>query len=1645
MHAGNSQEHGRWHKGLVAVCIGFCLLALSVGVAFGASGEEQSKDRSEPFLIPVGTSAGELDAMVQAASQAPIGPFADADAAAELPHSNLSRDEAAELLTAAFPSALDEAAGVYDGLEVEKFRSDHVAVIGSDEAGGSASLLTSLLPLRDEATGGVKEQVDLGLEPVAGDLQPVNPLVEVEIPSEIEEGIAELPDEGISISLAGDSERTATTISGDAAFYPNVARDSDLVVLPTPTGLETLTQLRSSDAPTTQSFNLDIPSGSTLEATEDGGAIVTKDGEPVIVVRPPTAMDAEGASVPVTMKVSGSMISLQVSPSAESTYPILVDPLYESWEWMNYNASTGLYSEWLPASNEFYLQPTNWNHYLGKHGLNLQANYGVVSPPAQASWNYYVPRYFSDYESLQQRPTSFIRKMTLSQVYFIMDSPTATNPHMTAGLWDSNKEAFASVATKNGAETAWANATIYLKNDSEYTTVKNGGISMTTYEGISYPRHGYVGQAVIELGDKDLPSWASLFGPSNWVNGTAQTLDYEIGDSGLGIHSIQVKAPRATGGSKLFVTSSQCIGNAANPCPRKVTAATRSLTYDPQQMAQGVNVITAIATDPVGNQSVEIPAKIKVDHLAPALDLSGNLTEQGTTGTNLSEYTLDYAASDGDDATAAAQPPFGTPGTGPGQLQRPMGMAVDAAGNVLVVDRENNRVVKYDSSGNFLSQFGSGGTGNGQFSDPRGIAITPAGNIWVTEVGNKRLQMFNSKGEFVRKFTYEGVYGVDKFVEPYGVASGPNETLWVTDPGSNKVYRFKEDGTFLNTASGLLAGVTLNLPVGIAVDAFGNAWVSMLGSDKIYQFDSSGKYVFGFGGLGSSNGQFNDPSGVAIAKSGNVFVLDSGNNRVQEFKPDGSFLRQFGSLGIANDQLKEPRGLAVGPGNQLLIADAGNRRISRWAHADQDPQSGAAKVEIKVDGASVKAQAPGCATKNCGVSGSWTLDADDYPAGQHKVEVLATDGVGITTIKTLNVETHGDLQAPAIGLSGSMTEQGTLGTTRPAYTIYVNATDPGLAEERKSGVAATTIKVDGQVVDAVSPGCPAGGCSISRQWTLNSNSYSAGPHTVEVLATDGAGRTATKTLAINIARDTTAPTFELGNAFYTAPEGWLEQKSYNYNATATDPDGYGVTSMTLKIDGVVIKSSSGTCQVGGCSRLLGFFGTTIDMSKYAGGAHPAELIATDGAGNTRKRSWDLNVNPDGVIEVSEATDTLEAVEATAPETTELTPVDGLVTDAPGEEGGNPQLVLEEGQLKSEGAPVPSTISLSPEDGFALETAALSEEEIMHEENIEIVPLGTSSGASDAEITDGSAAVISNSSVGTDTILRPAYDGLMTFKAIREAAAPESYSWTVKVGEEETLKLIDSQHAALVWDDGTQGLLITAQPAHGADGEAVPTSLSVGEGNVITQTVHHRNGGFVYPVVAGVGWLGGFQTEQAEVLNPAEEESDATVTLNVAPPELGGYESSGDGASASSIPKYRIKWGLPICAKLGCDFWERRFRGFHWINFKNAWYPSDREPFCGNYLGASAVIFDEECAWVGPNNQPICKRFSGGPMDPCTTLHITARTRFQAGHEVPPLPPKTNPFHIVMRAWGTGDIKVYNSDQICNPMRPECAGDFIVGN
>jgi hypothetical protein len=71
-----------------------------------------------------------------------------------------------------------------------------------------------------------------------------------------------------------------------------------------------------------------------------------------------------------------------------------------------------------------------------------------------------------------------------------------------------------------------------------------------------------------------------------------------------------------------------------------------------------------------------------------------------------------------------------------------LGMDVDPAGNVYVVESNSRRVAKFTSSGALIGAWGSSGAADGQFDRPRDVAVDSSGAAFVTDDRADRIQRF---------------------------------------------------------------------------------------------------------------------------------------------------------------------------------------------------------------------------------------------------------------------------------------------------------------------------------------------------------------------------------------------------------------------------------------------------------------------------------------------------------------------------------------------------------------------------------------------------------------------------------------------------------------------------------------------------------------------------------------------------------------------------------------------------------------------------------------------------------------------------------------------------------------------------------------
>jgi ABC-type Fe3+ transport system permease subunit/sugar lactone lactonase YvrE len=134
---------------------------------------------------------------------------------------------------------------------------------------------------------------------------------------------------------------------------------------------------------------------------------------------------------------------------------------------------------------------------------------------------------------------------------------------------------------------------------------------------------------------------------------------------------------------------------------------------------------------------------------------------------------------------------FGERGGGPGQFNRPEGVAVDASDRIYVADSCNHRIQVFSATGDFLRAFGKAGSALGQLSYPYDVAIGPDGQVYVCEFGNSRIQVFTPDGVPVEIIGGAGD-APGRFNNPWGLAFDGAGNLYVADALNHRVQRLAQ-------------------------------------------------------------------------------------------------------------------------------------------------------------------------------------------------------------------------------------------------------------------------------------------------------------------------------------------------------------------------------------------------------------------------------------------------------------------------------------------------------------------------------------------------------------------------------------------------------------------------------------------------------------------------------------------------------------------------------------------------------------------------------------------------------------------------------------------------------------------------------------
>ncbi|MGE0547113.1 MAG: hypothetical protein AB7O24_13755 [Kofleriaceae bacterium] len=325
------------------------------------------------------------------------------------------------------------------------------------------------------------------------------------------------------------------------------------------------------------------------------------------------------------------------------------------------------------------------------------------------------------------------------------------------------------------------------------------------------------------------------------------------------------------------------------------------------------------------------------------------------------------------------EPSFADGAGASAKLNGPMGLV--AVGNrVFVADEMNHRIRMLECAGTECTVSTIAGTGtpgftNGdgataQFNHPIDIAVNPAGEFLVVDYSNTRIRKIACTGTpspatcMVSTFAGSGVTGSDNgdaatatFSGPSGVAVSSDNITYIADTNNQKIRRIVCSGTCtvdtlagtggLGYQDGAADTAMFSVPIDVAVDSTGAVYVPEWLNMRVRKI--AGGMVSTFAGSGledymdgpQATAAFAHPRALTIDTSNRVWVADQGNHRIRLIA-DGATATlagsgmtgppDFGGGGFADGpamsaMFLSPRGIAIDASGNVYVSDTDNHRI----------------------------------------------------------------------------------------------------------------------------------------------------------------------------------------------------------------------------------------------------------------------------------------------------------------------------------------------------------------------------------------------------------------------------------------------------------------------------------------------------------------------------------------------------------------------------------------------------------------------------------------------------------------------------------------------------------------------------------------------
>jgi sugar lactone lactonase YvrE len=310
-------------------------------------------------------------------------------------------------------------------------------------------------------------------------------------------------------------------------------------------------------------------------------------------------------------------------------------------------------------------------------------------------------------------------------------------------------------------------------------------------------------------------------------------------------------------------------------------------------------------------------------------------------------------------------------------LNAPNGLAVDAAGNLYIADRDNHRIRRVDTRGTITTVAGNGEPGhNGDnraassasLFAPTTLTMDKQGNLYVADTRNHRVRRVDVSTAIISTVAGNGtdfpfrddVRATETSLHfPHGVALDADGNIYIADTFNNRIRRVAADTGVIRTVAGTGAegfagddgpatGAALNRPRALVLDASGSLFVADSDNSRVRRIDTragsistvagNGRTTIADDGAPAQSAALLRPRGIAVDSAGNVFVADTENHRIRKVDAVTGAIATMagGRRGPEGDggaalsaSLGFPSGIAMDSADNLYIADWEYSRIRK--------------------------------------------------------------------------------------------------------------------------------------------------------------------------------------------------------------------------------------------------------------------------------------------------------------------------------------------------------------------------------------------------------------------------------------------------------------------------------------------------------------------------------------------------------------------------------------------------------------------------------------------------------------------------------------------------------------------------------------------